>query len=194
MHNALPDDWIIAYTVKPAVTAVKRAFDGLKGFTSRTMLREPLLIELPLDTPNAIYLIIKSLSDKPRPFIVDLSGGMRVLTLYVMTALLLMKEDADIYVQPESGGLTETIIPKELFEFMRKPVTGIELEIIGEVSKNPGVTIEELARITKKSEKTIRNILSRLRKLLITQKGRKAGLYPTKWVKILTPIKPKTEE
>ena len=193
-HNALREDHIVVFTVRPVATAVKRAFDGLKGFTSRAGLRDPELIELPLNTPDAIYTIINTLRDRPRPFIVDLSGGMRVLAVYVMTALLLMKEDADIYLQPETGTITETVIPKELFEFMRSPLTPTEIEVLKEISNNPGITISELAKATSKSEKTIRNMLARLRKLLVVQKGRRAGLYPTKWVKTLTPIKPKEEE
>ena len=143
---------------------------------------------MPLEsTPEALKTIIEALGDKQEPFIVDLSGGMRAIGILVLTALLIMKVKADIYIQPEAGEVNEVKIPKELFEYLEKPLTIEEQNILREIVMNPGITIEELAIKQRKSPRTIRNTLTRLRKLLIIQKGRKAGLYPTKWTQILTP-------
>ncbi len=186
--SASVDDDIIVFTVKPIQGAVKRAFEGLVGYTRSVRLKYPELVEVPLaSTPEALKIIVDVLSGKQEPFIVDLSGGMRALGVLVLTALLVMNIKADIYVQPEAGDVNEVKIPKELFEYLEKPLTIEEQSILREIIMNPGITIEELAARQGKSVRTIRNSLTRLRKLLVVQKGRKAGLYPTKWTQILTP-------
>jgi CRISPR locus-related DNA-binding protein len=195
MHNALSEDVIVLFTVGPVVPAVRRAFEGVRGYALRTGLSEPRLVEVPLDPPNAIYVIMSTLEDLPRPLIIDISGGMRVLGVLILISLLLIGwEGVDIYLQPEGGDVREVHIPRELFEFMRYPLSDSELEIVKAVSESPGITIEELARVMGRSEKTIRNSIVRLKKLLIVQKGRYAGLYPTKWVKVITNLIPKQEE
>jgi len=186
--SATIDDEILVFTAKPAQGAVKRAYEGLIGYTRSVRLRYPKLVEVPLEsTPEALKIIIEALGDKQEPFIVDLSGGMRAIGILVLTALLIMKVKADIYIQPEAGEVNEVKIPKELFEYLEKPLTIEEQNILREIVMNPGITIEELATKQRKSPRTIRNTLTRLRKLLIIQKGRKAGLYPTKWTQIITP-------
>ncbi|MEM1681097.1 MAG: CRISPR-associated CARF protein Csa3 [Sulfolobales archaeon] len=194
IHNALPEDFIVLFTVSPISPSVRRAFEGVRSYTLRTGLREPKLVEVPMNSPDGIFTVVNSLRDVPRPLVVDVSGGMRFLGLFILISLLFMAEDVDIYLQPEGGEVQEIYIPKELFEFMRRPLSNNELEILNVVSEHPGITIEELARSIGKSEKTVRNSIVRLRKLLVVQKGRYAGLYPTKWVKVVTNLRPKHEE
>lgn len=192
-HNALPEDFIVLFTASPSVPAVRRAFEGVRGFALRTGLREPRLVEVPLDPPDAIYVFREVLKGLPRPLVVDVSGGMRALGVLLLITLLLMGEDVDIYLQPEGGDVAEVHVPRELFEFMRRPLSELEFEVVRVVTESPGITIEEVAKAVGKSEKTVRNLISRPRKLLITQRGRYAGLYPTKWVKVVTGLKPRED-
>lgn len=193
-HNALSEDVIVLFTVSPISPAVRRAFEGVRGYALRTGLSEPKLVEVPLNPPDGIFTIMGFLRSIPKPFIVDLSGGMRALGVFVIVSLMLMGEDVDLYLQPEGGEVGEVHVPRELFEFMRRPLSDAELEVLRVICKSPGVTVEELAEFTGKSEKTVRNLLIRLRKLLIVQRGRYAGLYPTKWVKVVTNLIPEAEE
>lgn len=194
MHNALPEDFTVLFTASPLVTAVVRAFEGVRGYALRTGLREPRLVEVPLDPPDGVFVIREVLRELPRPLVVDISGGMRVLGVLLTMTLLLMGEDVDIYLQPEGGSTPEVHIPRDLFEFMRRPLSDAEYDVLRAVCNSPGITVEELARLISKSEKTVRNTLVRLKKLLIVQRGRYAGLYPTKWVKVVTELRPKHEE
>ncbi|MEM1983574.1 MAG: CRISPR-associated CARF protein Csa3 [Sulfolobales archaeon] len=194
IHNALYEDVVVLFTVSPVLPAVRRAFEGVRGYALRTGLSEPKLVDVSINPPDGVFTIMEVLKDVPRPLIVDVSGGMRFLGLFLVVSLLFMGEDVDIYLQPEGGEVSEIHIPRDLFEFMRRPLNISEVEIVRTVSEYPGITVEELAKNLGKSEKTVRNLMTRLRKLLITQKGRYAGLYPTKWVKVVTTLRPKYEE
>lgn len=194
IHNALAEDVVVLFTVSPVSAGVRRAYEGVRGYVLRIGLSEPKLVEVPFNPPDGIFTIVGVLKDVPRPLIVDVSGGMRFLGLLVVVSLLFMGEDVDIYVQPEGGDVAEVHIPRELFEFMRRPLSSGEVELIKTISEYPGITLDELAEMLGKSEKTVRNLMTRLRKLLVIQKGRYAGLYPTKWVKVVTNLRPKHEE
>ncbi len=193
MHNALPEDFIVVLTASPLVPAVTKAFEGVRAYCLRTGLSEPKLVEVPLDAADGIYTIMSVLKGLPRPMVVDISGGMRVLGVLTLISLLFNEGALDVYLQAEGGEAPEVHIPKELFEFMRNPLTDAELEIIKVIAERPGITIEELAKALGKSEKTVRNLIARPKKLLIVQRGRYAGLYPTKWVKVVTNLMPKEE-
>lgn len=193
-HSALREDVTVLFTASPVPPAVRRAFEGIRGYALRAGLSEPMLVEVPLNPPDGIHVIMGVLRGVPRPLIVDLSGGMRALGLFVVVSVMLMGEDVDLYLQPEGGELAEVHIPRELFEFMRRPLSDAELGVLRAICESPGITVDELAAGTGRSEKTVRNVLARLRRLLVTQRGRYAGLYPTKWVKVVTNLVPRAEE
>jgi CRISPR locus-related DNA-binding protein len=58
--------------------------------------------------------------------------------------------------------------------------------ILNEIYKSPGVSVDDLARITGKSRKTIINHIIELKNLdIIVQKGKNSGLFLTKLGELL---------
>ena len=187
-HAATDTDSVVVLTSKPVVPAVRRAFDGLRSYTLRVGIGEPKLIEVPPDPNEGIKEIIKVIRDAQN-IILDLSGGMRHLIVFTLLALMLSGKEATILLYPEGGTEPEIIVPKDVIRVIQKPPTDSELRVIKEVGANPGITDEELAVLLNRKVKTIKNIVSELsKKGLILRKGRRGGLYLSKWGEVVKDI------
>lgn len=185
--HASHGDPILLFTAKPSVGGVLRAYESLRFRASSIGISTPKLVELPIEEPSeALYIACDEIFRLYEPIIADLSGGMRAVVLMVYTALLLSGKDFSLYVQPEGSGLLDLKIPRGIIRSVRYPLSEEKLGIMRVVLENPGVSVDEIALILKKKSKTIMNHLSELKKLgLVVQKGRKSGVYPTEWAKVL---------
>jgi len=67
-------------------------------------------------------------------------------------------------------------------------------KILEEIARNPGITIPQLARALAKSEKTITNHLTELKKLnLVITRGKTNNLYTTKLGNLITKTNPRSQ-
>jgi len=182
------DDRVVVLTGSPLVTATKKAIEGLRAFTLRMGIGEPVVIEVPPSFNEGISTILRVFSDNAE-YVLGLSGGMGYLIVFTLIALVLSGRNAKIYIYPEGGDVPEILIDKYVLTTLRKLPTEAELRVLNEIVKAPGITDEEIAVIIGKKVKTVRNIVSELNKSgLIIKRGRRGGIYPTEWGKVIALI------
>jgi len=182
------DDRVVVLTGSPLVTATKKAIEGLRAFTLRMGIGEPVVIEVPPSFNEGISTILRVFSDNAE-YVLGLSGGMGYLIVFTLIALVLSGRNAKIYIYPEGGDVPEILIDKYVLTTLRKLPTEAELRVLNEIVKAPGITDEEIAVIIGRKVKTVRNIVSELNKSgLIIKRGRRGGIYPTEWGKVIALI------
>ncbi len=174
-------------TARPVVKAVKQAYTEIVTIVDRTRLPPPKLIDIPIENPaTATYLLYRLWKDY-RHIVADLSGGMRpVVTITLLTLTLLTQRSyIELYVSGEREDAAEARIPLNVVNYaITKTLSHEKIEILQTLLKTPGLTQHHLAQILGKTERTIRNHLSELKKYeLVIDKEKK--LYPTDWAKLL---------
>lgn len=179
---AQPGEPILVFTAKPAAGAVVRAFTSLQSFCSRVNLSEPELVELDIsDEARALVEVKSRVELLPTPIIVDLSGGMRVLVVLTLLALMASRREFELYVVPETGMGGEFHMPRGV----TRALSGLsreKLAILSEIARRPGVSAELIARRLGRSLKTIRNHLWELKRMgLVVSRGRGAPLRLSRW-------------
>ncbi|MEM3943499.1 MAG: CRISPR-associated CARF protein Csa3 [Thermofilaceae archaeon] len=182
---AQPGERILVVTASPVVGGVKSAFGSLAEQCSRLGLAEPELVALDLsDEARALAELVSRVRELEEPVVADLSGGMRVLCILILLALLVSGKRFELYVVAEGGG-AELHLPVGV----TKALSGLsreKIEILREIARSPGVTAEGLARRLGKTLKTVRNHLSELKRMgLVAARGRGAPLELTRWGAVL---------
>ncbi len=176
--SASKDDEVVVLTAKPLVPAVRRAFNSLRTFMLRLGLKEPKLVEVPMEVLEGLEVIANVLKDPNKEYVLSLSGGMRYLIIYALIALVALGRVATIYIYPEGGEEPEIVIPKNLIKVLHRLPSESELRVLREVMKSPGISVEELSLIIGRSVKTIRNLVSELSRYgLVVRRGRGGGVY-----------------
>lgn len=177
--KAVRSDRVILVTASPVAAATQRAYESLIAACSRMSLPRPELVEVPADPYGGLKTLL-SLMIGEDELVVDLSGGMRYLSVYVLLALLLMRRRSRIYLQPESGEVSEVLIPETVIEVFFNPPKPVELELLRLIGSNEGLTTRDLSRFSGRAEKTVMNIVSSLSKRgLILRRGRRGGVFLT---------------
>ncbi len=187
--GASGDDRVFVITCKPYSLGTRSAFENLKARMLDLGYGTPLLIGLECSSPwDSILELENILSDRDgvEEVIVDLSGGMRILSIYILFTLYLLRINFNLYVQPESGLFEEVLIPNRIINLLFNPLTDVEKKVLEIITNNPGITIKELSITLGKKEKTIANIVSRLRNRgLVMKKTKAQHIHPTPWAKII---------
>jgi len=183
---ARPDERVLVVTASPVVGGVLSAFGSLAAQCKRLGFGEPELLALDLsDEAGALSLLVSRFGGLGEPIVADLSGGMRVVCVLTLLALLLSDRRFELYVIPESGEAAELHIPAGV----TRAFAGLsreKREILREIAARPGVPVEPLARRLGRSPKTVRNHLSELKAMgLVASRGRGAPLELTRWGRVL---------
>ena len=185
--KAMGGDALYVVTCGPVVSAVKRAIDGLVAMTSRQGLPQPVLVELDC---NNFYSSVGRLRELLRKHLEDdvvfcVGGGLRVLTLVVLLALVSLKKPFTLHYEPERG-VNEFTVEPEFFLNLFEELDEAERRVLSVVVLNPGVSVGEIARTLGIKEKTVRNIVTKLKKRgLVVKRGRREGVEPTVIAKAL---------
>ncbi len=183
LEKAQPGSRIVVITTKPVVKTTTIAFQNLAAYCTRVGLPEPQLVEItPASFPEMLLAISEIIDSLEEPLIADLSGGMRILVITIYTAIITSKKKYKIYIVPETQETSTQIEIESIhIEALTKELPEEKIKILETIARNPGITIAQLARITGKSEKTIVNHLTELKKLNLTiARGKTNNLYPTK--------------
>lgn len=185
-HASRPDT-IALISQTPLTGALRRSYLNLEAYLVKIGLGSPKLIQVRLtDMDEVIPAISRELGKLPQPIILDLTGGDRLLATITLLVLLAARRQVEIYVQPETGEPLEVRIPHQIIKLTYNPLTEEKKKILQTIIENPGITVEELARIHSKTWKTMKNYVNQLkRNELVVQKGRRATLYPTQWARIV---------
>lgn len=171
-------DRVIAVTCAPIIGGVKRAYEKLLALTSIYRLPNPLLVDLNCADFYGSYKKIRSILRELDNLIICAGGGLRLITIIILTALIQLKKPFTIHYEYESG--EEALVVKEDFFYnLVTELSEAEKKTLEAIMSRPGIDIKELAKTIHVKEKTARNIVTRLKKRnLVIKKGKREGLEP----------------
>ncbi|AWR95239.1 CRISPR-associated CARF protein Csa3 [Acidianus brierleyi] len=188
LHNTFADksDNILLVAPKPIAGASLRAYQGIQSYCSKLFLKEPNLLEIEL---TDFFDIVKNISTEilqyPEPFIVDVSGGMRLIGFAIVVSTLAVNKKAKFFITQEGDNFEiffENLELKSLISNISKEKMAILLNIY----RNQGITIDELANVMNRSRKTLINHLIELKEAgIVFQKGKNGGYYLSKLGEII---------
>lgn len=180
-HGASRRDVLLVLSCSPITGGVRVAIDNLTGLTRRQGLPEPNIVEL---NCSNFYSSLRSLRKILENYlsheaVLIAGGGLRVLTILSVIALVYHRKSFTIHYEPEADIEGFTIKP-ELMANVFSRLGETELKAILEIIKTPGIDIKELANRLGLKEKSVRNLVTRLKKKgLVLKKGKREGVYPT---------------
>ncbi|MGB9808483.1 MAG: CRISPR-associated CARF protein Csa3 [Caldanaerobacter sp.] len=169
------EDTVYTVTCGPLTGAVKRAVESLKAMCLRQGFSEPTLIELSCkDFYGSIRTLRKTIEKhKDQEIYLCTGAGLRIITHMIEIALLATKKTFNIYYEPETEGVEPILAPHHLILNIYKNPSGLEHQVLKTVIENPGISVNEISEKLKVKEKTVRNILTRLKNMgLITKTGK----------------------
>jgi len=186
-HGIGANDEIVLVTGRPEPRAEK-AYETVKRLADSADARVYLkqLGDAIYDFKSLIRetkKILREAIEKHERVTLLLSGGMRVIVLGLYTALLLLPKSLRERVRVELD--TEDVyrlveIPRSIINIFEVPELGAKKELLAVIAREPGLTIEELARRLNKDESTVRRQLQALLALgLVRVEGRPQRAYPT---------------
>jgi CRISPR locus-related DNA-binding protein len=177
--KAVEDDRVILITASPVATATQRAYESLVTLCNKMRLPRPELVGVACNPYDGLRVLLNLMTGEG-DIILDLSGGMRYLAVYALIALLLTRRRGRVYLQPESGEVSEVMIPETLIEVFLNPPKPAEIELLKLLKGSEGISVRDLARLSNKAEKTVMNLVSELsRRGLVVRRGRGGGIFLT---------------
>ena len=186
--GAGPDDIVVVLTASPIIAGTRRAIEGLRAFTLRIGVNNINVIEVP-PTIDGIIKVVKVFCNAKVEYILGLSGGMRYLVVYTLLALMLTGRTARIHIYPEGGEGPEIVLDRYVLNSIINPPTESEIRILNIVYDNPGIVDEDIAEVIGRKPKTVKNIVAELsKKGLVARRGRKGGIYPTEWGRVIAEV------
>ncbi len=136
------------------------------------------LVTIPPDPLPALARIAELMADDST-YIVSPSGGMRYLVTLLTLVTASLTQKAEIRVISESGEFGDLLIQPEALEILLHGLSSTEWEVLQALAKNP-MNESEIAGTINRSEKTVKNAITRLRKAgLVRKVGRRATVYIT---------------
>lgn len=168
-------DFVYVVTCGPLVGAVKRAYESLRAMCLRQGFPEPSLIELNCrDFYGSVKSIRQLISGIHDADLYLCSGaGLRILTHIIEIALLASRRIFNLYYEPEAEGVEPILIPNTLYLNIYRFPRGSEEDILKLVISNPGLSVKDITQSIRVKEKTVRNILTRLKNMgLVKRIGR----------------------
>ncbi|MEM4546984.1 MAG: CRISPR-associated CARF protein Csa3 [Zestosphaera sp.] len=186
--KASKNDRVVLITASPIASATQRAYESLTAVCGKMGLPRPELVGVSTDPYEGLKTLINLLGSE-ESVVLDLSGGMRHLSVYTLIAFLLTRREGKIYLQPESGEVSEVAIPETLIRAFFNPPKPAEVELMRIIGASEGLSVRDLARLSSKSEKTVMNILSSLsRRGLVVRRGRAGGAFLTSAGRLLLEV------
>ena len=168
-------DVVYVITCSPLIGAVKRALESLKALCLKQGFPEPRILELECrDFYESVKRVKSIINEHFNDDLYFCSGaGLRILLHIIEIALIASRKPFTLHYEPEAEGVDPATIPSTLYvNILRKP-SEIEERVIKLVVESGEITVKEIALKLGVKEKTVRNILTRLKNLgLITKKGR----------------------
>lgn len=174
-------DVVYVVTCTPVVGAVKKAFDVLVALAGKQGFPQPNLVELDC---GDFYGSVKRLrelfaANLEKEVVFCAGGGLRFLTLAILIALFALKKPFVIHYEPE-GNVKGFTVKQEFSVNLYQELNEAEKRILKQVMSKPGVSVREIAQALKLREKTVRNVITRLKKRgLVVKRGRREGVEPT---------------
>ncbi len=160
LRNEIKDGDTIILLTAGVVDKVKRAYELVERFVSTTYSDvEVKLLEVnPNDFVSGVSRVLKLLRElKDSRIIVNLSGGMRALSLMVYCALTLADKKAKIEIELEDfSGVVE--IPSEILSLPRalSRLSDEKIRLLKVLKEKEVMRVKEIASVLRKDITTIR--------------------------------------
>ena len=168
LRNEIKDGDRVILLTTGAVEKVERAYELVKRFVSTSYSNVSVeLMEInPKNFVSGVARILKVLKELDNHrIIVNLSGGMRVLSLMVFSALTIADKDAKVEIELEDfSGVVE--LPKGIFTLPRilSKLSGEKLKLV-EAVKNEEMEAMKLAEVLGKDVTTVRRHIYELERI-----------------------------
>lgn len=175
------DDKILVFTCKPLSPGSRRAFESLKAFSTSQRFPEPVLVLVNCsDFYDSFKVVIQAVKPFDALFIVEIGMGPRIISHILVQALLYAGKSFILHYEPETGVDSPVIIEQGFLEVISKGLSTSEKNLLRAVPQD-GATVYELTKALGVSEKTTRNLVSRLKaKGLLTKVGKGERIFLTK--------------
>jgi len=158
---------VVVVTARPVVRAVRNAFMEIVAFCDRAGLPRPVLLDLPLEDPaGAVYAVLRAV-EGARRIVVDVSGGMRIVTLLTVVAAMIASRRSyvEVFASGEREDAPEARIPMLVLHALLFGGLGGEKRAILELLDRFGeMSVSDLAKAIDRSERTVRAHLADLKR------------------------------
>lgn len=171
--SAQREDKLVIIVPSPIASGTKSTLESIKAQAVKLNYPEPEVYEIEIsDFDSAFSQILDHLLPLPEPIVSDLTLGMRLMNTLILLAIIVSGKRFTIYVREEGGGSKVLSFNKNVVNALLRDYSKEELKLLS-ILANTGLSVSELATIMGKSEKTLINKLTELRKLgTLHQKGK----------------------
>ena len=162
--NAVQEDRLVIVVPKPMAEGTKSALENVRAQAVRLKYPAPEVREIELSSfDSALLDIISALVPLQEPIITDLSMGMRMVNALILLSLIVTGKQFRAYLREEGSGRAMSFTDQDLRALLND-YSGEDLKLLSVLSSSP-MRLDELAKSLGKSEKTVMNRASELKKL-----------------------------
>lgn len=190
--NATKSDRLVIVVPKPIIGGVAEAIESLRANCSRLHYPEPEVHEIEIkDFAETLSQIVSVINSLGRGIIIsNLSAGMRLMDAIILVGLIASRRDFIVYLLDEGGEGREMVIDSSEVSTLIKDYSTEEIKLLMAVEKLGKTTVPELAKLLGKSEKTVMNRISEMKKeKLIALKGKDREVVLTSLGKIVVDVR-----
>lgn len=173
-------DVITVFTCKPFSSGVRRAWESFRASCIRQGFPEPSLHIVNCGNFYSLFGDVRSVVEKLEgDFILVLGSGLRILSHALELVLLYSHRRFDVWYEPESENIEPMSIPREFYELLFRDLSELEKKVLDEVLASPGLRVHDIAAKLGKKDKTIANIVTRLKAIGLIDRRSRGVLKPT---------------
>ena len=176
--NAAQDDRLVIVVPRPMAEGTRNALENVKAQAVRLKYPTPEVREIGLDSfESALFEVVSALIPLKEPIITDLSMGMRMVDALILVSLLVTGKQFRVYLREETTGRPVSFSSQDLRALLND-YSGEDLKLLSALSSSP-MRLEDLAKAVGRSEKTVMNRISELKRLgliRVTGKDRQVEL------------------
>jgi len=189
-------DKILLITAEPIENQTRDAISKIEEFKRNYIEKDAGKVKLevltvdPLQVADAVLKIKQKIlleSENYDKIVVNLSGGMRALIIETLMAVLLLKKEAQIFIELENFKGVIELNNNELKNLLGKEITGLEREIL-ELLVKEDLRLADIVKKLAKPKSTIYKALKKLEKYgIVIRVAKSGGIYykTTRLAKIL---------
>ena len=181
------EDLVYVVTCSPLVGAVKRALESLRALCLKQGFPEPILLEVECrDFYESVRRVKSTISQHGDAELVLCSGsGLRILLHILEVAVLASRRPFTLHYEPEAEGVDPVTIPSTLYASILESPSRLEEEVLRVLVENKEISVKDLALKLRVKEKTVRNVITRLKNRGLVVKTGKGKVSATQVALVL---------
>ncbi|QKR00735.1 CRISPR locus-related DNA-binding protein [Metallosphaera tengchongensis] len=189
--NASKEDELVIVVPRPVVGGVADAIEGLRATCYRMRYPEPKVEEIEVgDFPKTLSQVAMIVGRSKGFVYTNLSLGLRLMDTVILLSLISTRRPFVAYFFNETGEGSEVVVRGEEVYSLLEDYTAEDMRLLMTVGKGEGVALSDLAKGLGKSEKTVVNRVSELKKRgLLNLRGKDRGVELTELGRALLVVK-----